>query len=124
MIEARVQFPAGLSGLRDLEDGPADFVDIPDANVRFGDATRRDVLAECACVLQDTRPMREPLQPVGVVVPGIMMDCLVAPAMAFEVGLMVAFEAGGAREPGAVHRRLGDAARLVPGAEWCDFSDE
>ena len=80
------QFPAGLSGLRNLDDGRADRKPVADTHLCFREPLQREIFTECAA---DELIRREDALPIGPMVRRIGTQGLVEASMVDEVSLTI-----------------------------------
>lgn len=92
VTEAVPEFPARLPALAHLQDCSAQAESVADADVRFGDAERRDVLAESPGHVELPGQSGLFLTPLFIVIKGVVQYCFVDTTVIFEIGLAVTCE--------------------------------
>src|SRR3546814_859299 len=123
-LEALVQPPAGLPGLGDLDPRRAKPVDIADADIGFGQAFGRNVLAERSFRAEVPGKLGRLRFPGGIVIEGVVVDGLFRTAVMLPVTLLVARQARARDLDSAVERPLENAAGDTVLAEWHGLADQ
>ena len=119
LIDVRTvrEFPAGLARLRDLEQHPADPIDVSDTDGGLRHPAGREVFPEETGQREQLTPLWIRRLPGGIVVEGVVVDRALRTAVVDTVAVAVAFEALSRHSDRADGKSLANGAGLAAGAE-------